>query len=138
MTLSVSKIFPKAPLLGILSCFSILELLLTTFRSRNSTDSSLSHQLKKKLTLLNNQVENKVEVSKYFNGPDTLTLEIMIEKLYQYRNDVAHGNLSDFENDLQILKNQRDSVLPFLNTVIKNTLVFALRNPQIVTDLKEC
>lgn len=122
----------------ILSCFSILELLLTTYRPRTSNDSSLSSQLKKKIALINNQLKNKIKIDTYFKGPDTLTIENIIEKLYQYRNDIAHGNLSDFENDLQIFKSQRQQIFPFLQTVIRHILLFSLENPQLVSDLKEC
>lgn len=122
----------------ILNCFSILELLLTTYRQRTSNDSSLSSQLQKKINLVNNQLDNKIQVNNYFKGPDTLTMETMIEKLYQYRNDIAHGNLSNFEKDLSILKNQQKKILPFLFATIKNMLIYSIKYPQLINDLKEC
>ncbi|HMU11168.1 MAG TPA: HEPN domain-containing protein [Ferruginibacter sp.] len=134
---SIKDISVQSPF-KILSCFSILELLLTTYRPRTSNDSSLSSQLKKKITLINNQLKNEIKIDHYFKGPDTLKIENIIDKLYQYRNDIAHGNLSDFENDLQIFKSQRQQIFPFLLTVIRNILIFSLENPQLVSDLKEC
>ena len=122
----------------VLSYFSVLELLLTTYRPRSSNDSSLSSQLRNKISLLNNQFKNKIDIKAYFKGSDTNTLETIIEKLYQYRNDIAHGNLSDFEKDLRILKNQKQMIIPFLHDLLKRILMFSLEQPQLISDLKAC
>ena len=122
----------------ILSCFAILELLLTTYKSRTSNENSLTHQLQKKIALLNNLFNNKIEINNYFKGSDTNTLETIIEKLYQYRNDIAHGNSSNFEKDLRILKDQQNKILPFLMELLRQVLIISLEKPQFVNDLKEC
>jgi hypothetical protein len=122
----------------VLGYFSILELLLTKYRPRTANESSLCSQLKKKINLLNNQFENKIDITKYFNGPDTNTIETIIGKLYQYRNDIAHGNKSDFENELQILKDKKDNISDFLRTLLKKVLIHAISEPQLIRDLKEC
>lgn len=134
---SIKDISERSPF-KILGCFSILELLLTSFRPNSSNDNSISNQLQKKINLVNNQSINKIDVAKYFKGPDTLTIEIIISKLYQYRNDIAHGNLSDFENDLQIFKNQKEKILPFLLDLLKQVLITSLEKPQLISDLKVC
>jgi len=59
--LNIKDISVQSPF-KILAYFSILELLLTTFRPR-SNDSSLSHQLKKKIALVNNQLKDKIKIS---------------------------------------------------------------------------
>lgn len=122
----------------VINCFSVLESLLTSNKSKLSNNSSLSNQLKKKINLLNNQFKDKIEFSQYFTGPDTITLEIIIEKLYQYRSDIAHGNLSDFEKDLHIFKTQQEKIYPFLLILLQKCLIFSLENPQLIKDLKEC
>ena len=132
---SIKDISKQSPF-KILSCFSTLELLLTTYR-RSKTDS-LSLQLKKKINLLNNQFENKIEIQNYFKGSDQNTLETLVGKLYDYRNDIAHGNSSDFENDLQILGNSKENILSFLLELLRRILIFALKQPQLVADLKAC
>lgn len=134
---SIKDISERSPF-KVLSCFSVLELLLTTYRPRTSSDSSLSNQLQKKINLLNNQFEDKIDFQAYFNGSDTNTLETVIEKLYQYRNDIAHGNLSNFEKDLQIFKSQQKNILPFLLDLLKRILITSLQRPQLISDLKEC
>jgi hypothetical protein len=122
----------------ILSYFSILELLLTSSKSKTSNNSSLSNQLKKKVNLLNNQFKNKLEIENYFKGSNTFTIEKIVEKLYHYRSDIAHGNISDFENELQIFKNQEHNILPFLTELLRQVLILSLEQPQLLMDLKEC
>lgn len=121
----------------VLGYFSILELLLTTYRQRTSNDSSISFQLQKKINLLNNQFDTKIDITKYFKGPKTNTIETIIGKLYKYRNDIAHGNKSDFESELQILKGKRNKILDFLRMLLKKVLIQAISEPQLVKDLKE-
>ena len=134
---SIKDISIRSPF-KVLSCFSILELLLTTFRVRTSSDSSISSQLQKKINLLNNLFENKIDIQSYFRGSDTNTIETVIDKLYQYRNDIAHGNSSDFEKDLCIFKQQQNNILPFLYDLIRQVLITSLQRPQLISDLKEC
>ena len=135
--ISIKDISANSPF-KILSCFAILELLLTTYKQRTSNDNSISNQLRKKINLVNNQLDDKIDFKKYFKGSNTNTLETIIEKLYQFRNDIAHGNLSDFESELRILKNQGENILYFLIDILKKILIFSLENPQLVKDLKEC
>ena len=74
----------------------------------------------------------------YFGGSNTNTLEIIIAKLYQYRNDIAHGNKSDFEKQLKIFKNSQSFIQEFLRDLTKNILTFAIKNPELTSDLKKC
>lgn len=135
--LELSNISKESPF-RILGYFSIFELLLTTHRYRTPDNSSLNHQLQKKINLLNNQFENKIDFKKYFKGPDTNTLETIIYKLYQYRNDIAHGNQPDFEGDLTLLRYNRDNISSFLNDLLKKILTYGIQEPQLLKDLKEC
>lgn len=134
---SIKDISERSPF-KVLSCFSVLELLLTTYRPKVSNISSISIQLQRKINMLNNQFDDKIDIQTYFKGSDTNTLETVIEKLYQYRNDIAHGNLSDFEKDLQIFKSQQKNILPFLLDLLKRILITSLQRPQLISDLKEC
>ena len=74
----------------------------------------------------------------YFSGANTNTLETIVDKLYQFRNDIAHGNMSDFDKDLSIFKNRRTEILKFLIELLRKILIFAIENPQLTKDLKEC
>jgi hypothetical protein len=120
----------------ILSCFSIIELLLTTYKSKNET--AISYQLEKKVNLLNNQFTEKIKIEDFFNGSDSNTIETVISKLYRYRNNIAHGNTSDFEKELKIFKHQQEKIYPFLNTLLKKILISTVESPQLISDLKKC
>ncbi len=122
----------------VLSYFSVLELLLTTFKARGSNDSSISSQLQKKINLINNQLDNKIDFQSFFKGGSSNTLETIIEKLYRYRNDIAHGTKSDFESELKVLKNGKGNILEFLNLLLKKILLKSIEEPQLIKDLKEC
>jgi Apea-like HEPN len=122
----------------VLSCFSVLELLLTTYKPKKPNDNSLSNQLQKKINLVNNLFASEIDIQYFFKGSDTNTIETIVEKLYQYRNDIAHGNLSDFEKDLKIFKNQQKNILPFLLNLLRLILITSLEQPQLISDLKDC
>lgn len=119
----------------ILGYFSILELLLTNYKPN---ENSINNQLQTKINLVNNQVKNPINFREYFGGADTNTLEIIIAKLYQYRNDIAHGNKSDFEKQLNIFKNSKSYIQEFLRDLTKNVLTFAIKNSELTSDLKKC
>lgn len=119
----------------ILGYFSILELLLTNYKPN---ENSINNQLQTKINLINNQINNPMNFREYFGGSNTNTLEIIIAKLYQYRNDIAHGNKSDFEKQLKIFKNSQSFIQEFLRDLTKNILTFAIKNPELTSDLKKC
>lgn len=122
----------------ILSYFSVIELLLTSFNNNNRVSKTIKEQLKSKISLINNQLETPINVSDYFSGPDTLSMFNIIGKLYEYRNDIAHGNKSDFENSLQLLKGNDGFIRNFLREVVKKLILFSISNPQMISDLKKC
>lgn len=122
----------------ILNYFSIFELLMTTYRPGRSQESTLNSQLQNKLTLINNRLPVPIDVKHYFKGPDTLTLEIILAKLYEYRNNIAHGNESDFDKDLQIIGSNRTIKIQFLRNLLKAVLIVAICEPVLIRDLKKC
>ena len=121
----------------IVTYFACLELLLvdTNFDKLKS----IRLQLESKLDLLNNRIDEPVLVSDYIKGPDTLTLGKIIGIAYNYRSSIAHGDFVDFEKKLQIFsKTSTMDILIFLRTVLKRIIIFALKEPQLITDLKKC
>ncbi|WP_127846184.1 HEPN domain-containing protein [Psychroflexus aestuariivivens] len=119
----------------VIGFFSILELLLSTYKPN---ESSINEQLKNKINLINNLSKKPILVMDYFNGPDTLNLPIILGKLYRYRNSIAHGNKVDFEKDLSILADNKNKILDFLNVITKMVLKQALLTPELIEDLKKC
>lgn len=120
----------------IIALFSIMENLITKNPERG-IDISISKQLSNKLNLLNNRFEKKIVYNDFFNGSNDVKLTTLIEKLYAYRSDIAHGNYLDFENRLQMLNN-KEKVYTFLYNLVKKVIKQSLREPDLVVDLKEC
>lgn len=126
---------PRSSSLLLVGLFSLLELLLT-HDDRNPSASRISWQLQKKIALLNNQFEKRIDFASHFNCSKDTKEETIIERLYQKRSLIAHGNQGDFSKDLQII-NKGDEI-SFLRLLIRKTISYALKNPQIVSDLREC
>ena len=135
--LKLQEISIRSPF-KLLNYFSIFELLLTTYRPGRSQESTLNAQLQNKLALINNRLSDPIDVKKYFKGPDTLTLENIVAKLYEYRNNIAHGNSSDFENDLQIIGGSQSVKIQFLRDLLKQAIIIAVNDPTLISDLKKC
>ena len=121
----------------IVSYIACLEMLLVD--SSQERLKSITVQLQTKLSLLNNQFEKPIIISDYIKGPDTLKLGNVIEVFYNYRSSIAHGNFLDFKKKLQLLEAvSENEIFIFIKTVLKKTLIYALKNPELVRDLKEC
>lgn len=125
---------PKDSLFLILGVFSILELLLVN--STNDRENSITHQLKYKIPLLNKRSINPLNFRDFVKGPDTLTLTTIIEILYKFRSEIAHGSAIDFENKFKLMKGT--NVVVLLMNLLKMTLLVSLAEPDLVNDLKKC
>lgn len=119
----------------IVGYFSMIESLLT-HNPRNS-DTSIDRQLQKKIVLINNQLENKIDLRSPFNGPNTLTDQKIIEKLYDYRSKISHGDYADFNKELRVL-GSHDKTCTLLDFLTKTLIKFSIKYPQLILDLKEC
>lgn len=120
----------------IVSYFACLELLIV-----NSNDrlNYITQQLETKLELLNNRFSISIEINDYLKGPDTLTLGKVISVMYSYRSSIAHGDFLDFNKRLKILeKTSIIEIQQILRLLLKRLLIFALEEPQLITDLKKC
>lgn len=121
-----------------LGYFSILENILTHNKGRGVTNASITFQLQNKLNLLNNRFENPIDYKNYFNLPDSTTFIKLIEKLYQYRSDIAHGSESDFNKELFILKNKKSNSLKFIHELTRKVILQYIKEPMLIEDLKQC
>jgi hypothetical protein len=124
------RIIPSRSPFYILGMFSILEALLV----HKSNVVSITHQIKTKLNLLNNRFEDPINFSEFFGN---VKYEKVIGKLYEYRSDIAHGDFSDFNGDLNVLVDF-DHVSKVIHKILKTTLKQALKEPQLLKDLKNC
>lgn len=118
----------------ILGLFTVIESLITHKPSSKETGDSITRQIKTKIPLLLNRIEGGIEYSQKFGNAKEKTIW---SKLYDYRSCLSHGKLSDFENDLNLLKSPI-VVHDFLIYCIKKLLFLALAEPQLIHDLKSC
>ncbi|RJE48913.1 MULTISPECIES: HEPN domain-containing protein [unclassified Dehalobacter] len=129
------KQIPRKSSFMIVAIFSILETLLV--HNPQKGDSSITHQLKTKLNLLNNRFDEKIDFRLFFGGPDSNTFELIIEKLYSYRSDIAHGDFSNFNKELSAIVG-KERAIDFLYFLLKKVIIHALKEPQLISDLKIC
>lgn len=130
--IQVSNISKSSPF-KILSYFSILEWLLTTYKPRSK--NTIVEQLKSKLNYLNKCFEDKVSIKKYFGT--AVSFEVFIEYMYMYRNDIAHGNRIKFNDELFVNKGSQNNVDIFLDEIVKSVLIYSISNPQEIINIKK-
>lgn len=128
---------PKDSTLNILAHISILEILVTSNAFGESIENSIRNQLHSKLSELNPLFDRPVDIHDYFKGPYTNTISTYINKIYLYRNDIAHGNQSDFDGKLHTLKSGRTKIPDFLNELVTQALRYALNHPNETKKIKE-
>ena len=121
-----------------LGYFSILEYLLTHNKGKNQANSSITFQLQNKLKLLNNRFDIPINHFEYFNIPDSISFEKLVEKLYSFRSDIAHGSIPDFEKELTVLKNQQTNAFNFIHELTRKVIIQYLKEPYLIDDLKQC
>jgi len=116
--------------------FSIIESLVTHSPRLKESLDSISHQIVNKLNLLQKFFLRQVDYNKYFNS---LGQDKVWSKLYSYRSDIAHGNPISFEKEAKYkaLKSKKNIKL-FLEEIIKNLILVAINNPELLCDLKKC
>lgn len=117
----------------VLNCFSILEQLLTT-----KQENSITHQLKAKINLINNRLDNKINLTRYFKCDPKL--ETIVTALYSMRSNIAHGSFKDFKDFKIGVKDEPITTIPdfIYNELIKKILIQAIREPKLISDLKNC
>ncbi len=128
------KRIPKESELLTIGYFSIIEALITHAPRLDESLDSISHQLKNKLILLRKRFERKIEYSSYFLDTKEKTIWAL---LYSYRSHIAHGGIPDFTKKFQVLKS-KEVVLDFLRENIKCLILCSLREPELMSDLKNC
>jgi hypothetical protein len=117
----------------LLGVFGVIESLIT--HDPEGSFDSLGHQIKKKMALLDRRFDQPLDRSA-FDPRDSGTL--LWSRLYGLRSLIAHGKKVDFaDNKLRHLKNA-GVARTFLDSAAKALLRHALKEPQLVLDLREC
>lgn len=131
----IKSVTSRKPLY-VVGLFSIIESLLATDQA-NKSGKSISHQLREKISLMNYRFQSPLLLSDFFGNSKDLQLGKVVSKLYDYRSDIAHGNSPDFKNGLGILVNH-ESVCRFLHTLVRRLIIQAVKEPELMRDLRKC
>mgnify|MGYP000241327039 CR=1 FL=1 len=114
--------------------FIIWESLLTHKPDPKDPTDSITRQLKGKISLVNNRLEDKIDLH---NLCGETKLDTIIKALYNYRSDLIHTGYSSFIGKKSILKNKKNVEL-ILDEITTKLIKGALREPQLIYDLKKC
>jgi hypothetical protein len=134
LQLRTLKAMQRRSALRFLGYFSVLESLLTHNPSPSDTIDSITRQVKRKLALLDHRWTPRLNYAPF----GTTTSEKVWVAMYAYRSAIAHGATVNFQDrDLRPLGNEQQS-LALLIEAVKAIVRYALDEPQLVADLKDC
>jgi hypothetical protein len=133
----------------ILGYFAVLEGLLSHNPDPTDPADSITRQLKRNLVLLSHRALENHEfgLDGFFGQGSSVTPDQVIGHLYGYRSSLTHGNVgSELAKDLNWLYGRRPAggepihaelwIENFVRHLVRRTLLAALREPQLVNDLK--
>jgi hypothetical protein len=114
-----------------LSLVSIIECLLIT----DNSEDSITKQFVKKSIFFMKRLNNPLDIKNYFKTSQ-IKLDKFLTLLYQYRSKIAHGDFPDFNNKLQEIKDTK-KLYDFLYDFVKELILYASANPDLVSDIKK-
>lgn len=123
---------PTASPLLFLGYFALLESLLTHQPDPKDPLDSITRQVKNKVALLDNRFQRRLDYSPFAITPDKVWT-----KMYGYRSRLAHGDTPSFDGGLAAL-GDHEKALQLLKETVKAIIRQALREPQLVADLRNC
>lgn len=138
------QIIPPS-LVKILGYFSLIESLLSHAPSQNDSIGSITRQLQRNLTFIHNRLSDGYSLG--LNEFGKMKAQTVISKLYSYRSTIAHGGTDTTDLDSLVKAHKANEAKPwaetgiqwaerFIRRLIKRVLVYALREPDIILDLK--
>ena len=119
--------------MAFLGYFTILESLLVHKPDPKDPTDSITRQVKKKVALLDNRWVPKIDYST-FSG---IAPEAIWGKMYDLRSVIAHGDVPNFKGGLKSLRDFRNAQSLLMCTV-RSIARYALDEPQLILDLREC
>jgi hypothetical protein len=128
------RAIPSKSELRVVGYFAIIESLITHAPRLSETLDSINHQIVNKLILLRKRFERPIALKTYFLDAGE---EKIWKLLYSYRSCLAHGETPDFKTKLQVLKSH-DNVILFLKEIIKELIIYGLKEYVFLSDLKKC
>lgn len=128
------KTLPRQSEMLVLGLFSIIECLITHSPDPKDPTDSITRQVKTKIPLLRKRFDRALQYEAFF---DEAKEETIWRDLYRHRSLIAHGERADIKSQTPILRDN-DTVRAFLRETVKLLLSLALREPVLITDLKQC
>jgi hypothetical protein len=128
------KALPRQSSMLIVGYFSIIEALIAHKPRLQESLDSINHQLQSKLILLSKRFQRRLDYTAHFGQ---LGEEKIWKRLYAYRSAIAHDPLVEVDSEFKELGNQAN-IRSFLNEVVKLLLLFGLKDPEFLADLKNC
>lgn len=125
---------PLQSSLAVVGLFSIIESLTTHAPRLTETLDSINHQITNKIILLRKRYARPISPDEYFLNS---TEDKIWKKLYGYRSSIAHGSVANFNAEYQVLRDH-SAVVRFLRDNVKELIIFALKNPEFMSDLRRC
>jgi hypothetical protein len=132
--LSALKGLPRDSPLRFRGYFALLEALLTHAPVPADPYDSITRQIKKKLTLLEHRLLYPID----YSGFSAEKHERIWAKMYDYRSKVAHGGEPNFTNEHNKPLKSHQCALNLVRETAKAVITQALREPQLILDLREC
>ena len=119
-----------------LGLFTVIESLATHAPDPKDPTDSLTRQVKSKMNLISKRFFRSLDWRDFF--PKAPNGDKVWGALYEYRSKLAHGSEADFRSGrLKVLDSPRWSI-EFLKEAAKLLIIQALREPQLISDLKSC
>jgi len=88
----------------------------------------------KKILLLDRRMQRPLAYPHFF---ETATTDTVWKKLYGVRSSIAHGSDPDFQSEVSVL-HSLEHATRFLRLATSAILLCSLREPALVSDLREC
>jgi Apea-like HEPN len=125
---------PRRSEMLIIGYFSLIESLIAHKPRLAESLDSINHQLQAKLVLLSKRFDQEPTYTNQFNS---LSGQKLWKRLYSYRSTIAHESLVSIDEHFSDLESTQ-KVVSFLKRTLKLLLRLALKEPELIADLKNC
>ena len=85
-------------------------------------------------------MQPRFDISSCFEKAHKVKEDKILEQVYQYRSNIAHGNKHDFETKKgnMTLLGDEQSIDSFIEHLTHKLLIYSLMEPELLVDLREC
>ncbi len=130
------RALPRHSDFRIIGLFSIIESLISHSPKLEFFHDSIKHQIRTKIPLLAKRFVRELNYGEFFN--EGAREDKVLSCLYDYRSRIVHAGNSDIPTELSGVLKGKNEVRGFLKELTKLLLITALKEPELVTDLKSC